>query len=397
MNQPITVNSTLRKGATAYLPSSGGGFSRKCTAGQASSGTRIGSGRRHAFTLLEVMLSLILVSFVLTIVAMAIDIHLRVLDSGRTKIEEGQLARAILQRIADDLRNAVVYRPPDVAEQLSAALGDDLSGAEDLVDEFVSFESSESSSSTDLGSVGSIPGVYGESNWLQVDVMRLPRIDEYDTTDTTNTDLSTTGDVVSAVKTVLYFLETPEETGALAADGSSEYDGGLMRREMDRSATLWADQQGALSQMNLDLEPLAVEISEIYFEFYDGTEFLDSWDTEEKSGLPKAVLISIGVTPTDGDGGEFATLWSSAGSDLEAENEMAVYRLLVTLPISEPFETEDESTGETSGEASGGMASGESSAGSSSDGSSLGGDSEGGDSSGGGSSGGGSSDGGPSR
>ena len=293
------------------------------------------------------MLSLILVSFVLTIVAMAIDIHLRVLDSGRAKIEEGQLARAILQRIADDLRNAVVYRPPDVAEQLADAVA---GGEGSLSDPIVTeFESYESSSSTDLGAVGSIPGVYGESNWLQIDVMRLPRIDEYDD-DTAETDLSTTGDVFSAVKTVLYFLEVPEETGALAADGSAQYDGGLMRREMDRAATLWADQQGTLAQMNLDLEPLAVEVSDLYFEYYDGTEFLDSWDTEEKSGLPKAVLISIALTPLEDGGGEFATLWSSVGSDLEAGGETAVYRLLVVLPISEPFETEDESSEETSSE-----------------------------------------------
>jgi len=300
---------------------------------------------RHAFTLLEVMLSLILVSFVLTIVAMAIDIHLRVLDSGRAKIEEGQLARAILQRIADDLRNAVVYRPPDVIEQLTDAVAGNAGGLPDeIVTQFESFDSS-----TDLGAVGSIPGVYGESDWLQIDVMRLPRLDEYNY-DTAETDLSSNADVLSAVKTVLYFLEVPEQTGALAADGSAQYDGGLIRREMDRSATLWAEQQGMLSEMNRDLEPLAREISNISFEYYDGTEFLDYWDTEEKSGLPKAVLISIAVTPVDDDGGEFATLWSSVGSDLEADSHTAVYRLLVTLPISEPFDTDDESAEETSSE-----------------------------------------------
>ena len=301
------------------------------------------------------MLSLVLVSFVLTIVAMAIDIQLRVLDSGRTKIEEVQLARAILQRIGDDLRNAVVYRPPDVAQQLSGAL-DGATGSvdEEIVTEFESYESA-----TGLGAVGTISGIYGESNWIQIDVMRMPRIDEYDY-DTVETEASTTGDVLSAVKTVLYFLEVPEETGALAADGSSEYDGGLMRREMDRAATLWAEQQGTLTQMNLDLEPLAVEVSDLYFEYYDGLEFLDSWDTEEKSGLPKAVLISIAISPVDDDGsGEFATLWSSVGSGQEAGDETSVYRLLVTLPISEPYEEADAETAEeTSGDTSGGSTSG---------------------------------------
>ncbi len=292
------------------------------------------------------MLSLILASFVLTIVGMAIDFHLRVLDSGRTKIEEGQLAKAILQRMADDLRNSVVYRPPEVASQLAGAVD----GAEGILDAGTVAEVESYQSSTDLGAVGTIPGVYGESDWLQIDVMRMPRIDEYNFGyDTTQTDVSETGDVLSAVKTVLYFLETREETRVLEADGSFKYDGGLMRRELDRAATLWAEQQGMLTQMNQDLEPLAVEVSDLSFEYYDGLEFLDYWDTEEKTGLPKAVLISIAIKPVESDT-EFATVWSSSASGSEAEEEPSVYRLLVTLPISEPYETQDDTaTDETSG------------------------------------------------
>ena len=322
---------------------------------QASSGTQA-SGCRKAFTLLEVMLSVILVSFVLTIVAMAIDIHLRALDSGRAKIEEGQLARAILQRIADDLRNMVVYRPADVSGQQAGANVGTGEGTDEATGEATTTDFQSDESSTGLGVAGSIPGVYGESDWLQIDVMRLPRIDEYedDTGDTGETDVSATGDMLSAVKTVLYFLEVPEESGALEADGSARYDGGLTRREMDRSVTLWADRQGTLSQMNLDLEPLAVEVSDLSFGYYDGIEFLDHWDTEEENGLPKAVLISIAVAPTDDAGGEFATLWSSVGSDLEREGETAVYRLLVTLPISEAFETGGRTNGESNEASPGG-------------------------------------------
>ena len=46
---------------------------------------------------------------VLMAVGMAINLHLRLLDSGRTKVEEAQLARAIFRNIAHDLQNAVPY------------------------------------------------------------------------------------------------------------------------------------------------------------------------------------------------------------------------------------------------------------------------------------------------
>ena len=65
--------------------------------------------KNHAFTLIEIILSLGLSVLVLMAVGMAINLHLRLLDSGRTKVEEAQLARAILRNIAQDLRNAVPY------------------------------------------------------------------------------------------------------------------------------------------------------------------------------------------------------------------------------------------------------------------------------------------------
>ncbi len=65
--------------------------------------------QKHAFTLIEVILALGLSVLVLAAVAMAVNLHLRLLDSGRTRIEEAQLAREILRTIAQDLHNAVPY------------------------------------------------------------------------------------------------------------------------------------------------------------------------------------------------------------------------------------------------------------------------------------------------
>ncbi|MBM4090616.1 MAG: hypothetical protein FJ276_14530, partial [Planctomycetes bacterium] len=75
------------------------------------------AGRRRAertgLTLLELMLALALASFVLVAIGMAIDLHLKLLDSRRGSVERIQLARAVLQRIADDLRATIQQHNAD--------------------------------------------------------------------------------------------------------------------------------------------------------------------------------------------------------------------------------------------------------------------------------------------
>ena len=77
---------------------------------------------RHAFTLLEVVLAVALTAIIGTLIATAIDFHLRQLTVQRTRIEEAQVARAVLRRIADDLRAATLYRPAETAspDEMSA-------------------------------------------------------------------------------------------------------------------------------------------------------------------------------------------------------------------------------------------------------------------------------------
>ena len=85
---------------------------------------------RRGFSLLEVILAVALTAVVVAMVAAAIDFHLGQLTVRRAKIEEAQLARAVLRRIADDLRGAIVYRPIDfssaqaLTQGLDGLLGD---------------------------------------------------------------------------------------------------------------------------------------------------------------------------------------------------------------------------------------------------------------------------------
>ena len=70
---------------------------------------------RPGLTLLELILALALSVLVMMAIGMAIDIHYRMFDVRRTSIEETHVARAVLRSIADDLRTAVQYIPPDLS------------------------------------------------------------------------------------------------------------------------------------------------------------------------------------------------------------------------------------------------------------------------------------------
>ena len=71
--------------------------------------------KRRGFTLLELILALGLTVIVVGLVSMAVGTQLRLAAAGRAQVQEAQLARALLHRIADDLHNAVPYSANAVA------------------------------------------------------------------------------------------------------------------------------------------------------------------------------------------------------------------------------------------------------------------------------------------
>ncbi|MGC3967659.1 MAG: prepilin-type N-terminal cleavage/methylation domain-containing protein [Pirellulales bacterium] len=67
--------------------------------------------KRRGYTLLEVLLVLAITTVLVAAIGSAINIYLRSVEAGRAEVEQAQLARALLRRIADDLRSAVPKAP----------------------------------------------------------------------------------------------------------------------------------------------------------------------------------------------------------------------------------------------------------------------------------------------
>jgi hypothetical protein len=369
-----------------------------------------GTGRmvapRVGMTLLELMLALTLSAVVLTAISMAIDLHLRVLQSRRDHVERIQLARAVLTIIATDLRATVQQNTTDfsslasmASEALSSDAATDVSGgtgsdggtggtggassgtgtggtgtgtgpgtgpgtgagtgtgpgtgpgtgagtgagtggaAGSTSEDTAAGDSTSTSQTQDIASSGTVPpvpGLYGNQYELQVDVSRLPRVDEFQrmTADNRVTSLQ---DIPSDVKTVAYYCVRADSVASSGVVNrrTGRAESGLVRRVMDRAVTLYASQNGNLQGLEQVAEVVAPEVMSIEFQYFDGTEWLTEWDSEELQGLPVAVKITLLLAPSatalDADTGRVNR--TSASTRIQTQQ---VYSLTVRLPTAKP-------------------------------------------------------------
>jgi len=321
-------------------------------------GSKFMTHRRHraAFTLVELILALALSVIVLGLLGFAIHFHLQASDSRRAHVEEAQLARALLRRIADDLVASVRYEPADfsVASEMaknapaSAAMSGgaevlDLDG-DGLVDVDPSTltqgiqPAAPTESIASSGMPPDVPGLYGNQYEMQIDISRLPRADEYHVATADGLSFDRPGDV----KTVAYYLGDPEHPplgGPNPGEGIAMLTAGgvprgLVRRSLSRAVTSYAAKGGQGEEVHQLGEMIAPEVIALEFRYFDGSAWRTEWDTDTEGGLPQAVEIALLLEPRDEQ--ERAT----AGPLTEQMNGLPgnLYRLVVRLPASDPVD-----------------------------------------------------------
>ncbi|MGW8257713.1 MAG: hypothetical protein ACWGMZ_09535 [Thermoguttaceae bacterium] len=281
-----------------------------------------------AFTLLEVLLALSLSALLIFAVTIAVDLNLRLLDSGRTEVEEAQLAREIFRIMAHDLEGTVFLDPRNVKTLMSGApVATSASTADDSSDTADS-DTAEADRIADLSEASpqSQPGLFGNNAELQIDVSRAPSIQQLIATRQVSDSITPVR--LSDVKTVSYYVfgtsaALPAQTsGRTAQSQINEAQRGLYRRELDRVSAVYAAGEGQISQTTDNLVPLAPEVESIEFRYFDGVDWWDSWDSISQSSLPRAVLISLWIT----------RLHQGKTKNLQP----LMYRLLVKIPTVPP-------------------------------------------------------------
>jgi hypothetical protein len=335
---------------------------------------------RPAFTLFELILAIALSATLLALIGTAVNLYLVRMDSGRTRVEEAQLARSVLSTIAADVRAATVYQTQDIStvEQLAAAAAPIDPDAIDSAEGFGasalgatgaaggtgqggsstmpggSGETSSGSQGSQSSATTTPPGVNGLVNELQLDVSRLPRLDELfpavqqqGSSTLASATAVANGPRPSDWKSVRYFVRqgttvepSASPTAALSAEGQQNV-GGLVRQTLDRATRELAEQAADAQLLNSGQVLLAPEVSQIQFVYFDGTAAVDHWDMKERGSLPAAIEARVWIAPDAADAAE---------SEVPLEPQM--YSQTIELPLAQAAASASGSQQSTSGEES---------------------------------------------
>lgn len=314
---------------------------------------------RSGFTLIELVLSLSLIVVTTAIIGSLMQMYASNFATRGEDIRRAQIARSILTMMAEDIRGVVLEQEYDtsVLEQLTGAGGSGGTGGESTDTGATSGTGTDSASSglasttddasedtTDLQSTLATtlkPGIYGSQFQLMVDVSRLPRAEEMVRMQQSllSTELM---DIPGDIKTVTYFVQAPTQLGvqdSLRVFGTSQQDetfnAGLVRRQLDRAVSAYAQEMGNTQQLLSTGDLLAPEVLAIEFAFFDGMQWLTQWDSSTQS-LPWLVQISLAMQSATGErkGGKMnpgITLNTLSLADREAYG-VEVYQLVVAIP-----------------------------------------------------------------
>ena len=312
----------------------------------------------RAFTLFEMLIVLALLSAIMLLIGLTLDIHMRQMTGNRTEVEQAQLARTLLNKIAQEIRSVVVPLREETLEIDTAALNA-LMGLEDFSDLLSDPSVEDGGENTeDTGDdeeyeqeniYGVVPGIYGDIDWIQIDTAKLPRGELFGSRQVRR-GTSFAADRLSASKTVLYYLGA--DTGQLSLDdpryqpekligsigrsldiNTPQY--GLFRRELDRQVMQYAIQEGIEREDEQYDEPIAPEIEWIEFAYFDPTltelgmtgDWITEWDMDDRQMLPTAVRITIAIRRPALNRGLLSR---------NPQNQRApvIYSLIVPIPVT---------------------------------------------------------------
>jgi hypothetical protein len=252
--------------------------------------------------LLEVLLAAAIGVLLMAALYVAMDVQLRHAQAGRDLVEQSLLVRALLARIANDIRPSIgPALPPSAAQAAQPAAANPTATAPTATN-----------TATTSNSTPSITlGVQGDSSRLILWVSRIPG----DLNFTPNGQAAQP--VSSDLRRITYWL----------AGGNEGL--GLARQEVKLATS-----DDAIITVPPDIpdEPsfvIAEEVKSLQFRYFDGTSWQDTWDataagsTGAPLGPPLAIEITVGVA-------------SSSSNDVTPDSKPTLksYRHVVAIPTA---------------------------------------------------------------
>ena len=210
----------------------------------------------------------------------------------------------------------------------------------------------DSAAATDTteGVPAAVVGLYGSATQLQFDVSRLPRVDQYEAAGTANMV-----QIPSDIKTVTYYVRDEQSSGGAPQFGGGQFGSGqtasqtggagpsssgqgrgLMRLEMDRAVSAYEESNGSLAAGYDGAKLLAEEVTSVQFRYWDGTAWIEDWNSDEMGGLPIAIEILITMDdPGAGQASAPQPFGDASGASAQ-ETAAPPYRMVVHLPTASP-------------------------------------------------------------
>ncbi|MDC0935330.1 type II secretion system protein [Pirellulales bacterium] len=248
----------------------------------------------RAFTLLEVVLAIGLTAVVLYLISTAIELFLYRVDSSRTQVESAQLARTLLDSIAADLA-AVRYEPP--ASMSSGPSGSTSSSSVNASDDSPPGDFPPASGGVSAGQK-LLAGLFGNEAELRVDRRAA---ESFNLVTAERDPGQRTLALADLPHSVRYYFEgderqsTAEHAGAGVGRESSRQRAGLYRHRAETSTILRLADSSEQPWKSVETIPelLAPEVVSVEFAYFDGKQFVATWDSAESRALPAGVEICL--------------------------------------------------------------------------------------------------------
>jgi type II secretory pathway pseudopilin PulG len=285
-----------------------------------------GKSRRRGFSLLEVMLSLTLAIVLLGAVFTAMDQSWRLTASGREEMLRSQLARALLRKIAIDVRAVMFVPPPPSTDETEAAPaaaaavapagGAPTGGAPAAAGAAAPVGDSTTPTEPSPTSIG----IRGTMTQMELHISRARRDLNFSTDVDGNQIVTRTSDLLA----VTYSLSLPSSGSTTGT--------GLIRTEGDRLIVQSVEEEGGLATQASRSQVLAPEVATIAFRYFDGTAWYEQWDSQENGYLPRAIEVILGFTPPTSSGGPLSNVVVSSSANQ--------FRTLIVVPVADPLPPE---------------------------------------------------------
>jgi hypothetical protein len=206
-------------------------------------------------------------------------------------------------------------------------------------------------------------GIYGSLSNLTIDVSRLPRPDEYIVQQQSIMSGHLT-DMPGDIKSVAYWVQVPTNSGVADAMNTVTSTpenggmvGGLVRRAIDRAVMTNAEETGQTDQLMRTGELIAPEVLSLEFSYFDGTQWLTTWDSSAQ-GLPLLIDISLAMQSKTGEKHGIVPPGLSISTmpfEEQAAYGIEVYTLTVSIPGAQLQTTSAQSADTAAGMSSVGL------------------------------------------